>query len=95
MNEFLSMDQVFIRKITHIVLENMADENFGVDELVQKAGMSRSSIHRKLKVINQHSITQFIREIRLQKAMEMLQQNVCYCFRDCLQGRFQQSLILQ
>lgn len=76
MNEYLSMDQVFIRKITQIVLDNMEDENFGVNELVKKAGISRSSIHRKLKIINNQSISQFIREARLNKAMEMLRQNV-------------------
>jgi len=76
MNESLSMDQVFINKLTEIVQTNLADEKFGVEELVKEAGMSRSRIHRKLRSINHQSISQFIREIRLQSAMEMLQQNL-------------------
>jgi len=76
MDEHLSMDQVFIKKLTDIVLANLANENFGVEELIIQAGMSRSSIHRKLRSITHQSVSQFIRETRLQRALEMLQSNV-------------------
>ncbi|MBN2862638.1 MAG: helix-turn-helix transcriptional regulator, partial [Bacteroidales bacterium] len=69
------MDQAFIRKLTDIVLANLKDENFGVRELADKAGMSRASVHRRIKVIRKQNISQFIREIRLKRAMEMLQNN--------------------
>jgi TolB-like protein/AraC-like DNA-binding protein/lipoprotein NlpI len=75
MNEALSMDQVFIRKLTEIVLANMTDKKFDVEELARKAGMSRSNIHRRLKTIKNQDISQFIREIRLQRAMELLRQS--------------------
>jgi tetratricopeptide (TPR) repeat protein/AraC-like DNA-binding protein len=76
MNESLSMDQVFINKLTEIVQHHLSDENFGIEELAREAGMSRSQIHRKLQSITHQSVSQFIREIRLQHAMEMLQQNL-------------------
>ncbi len=69
------MDQVFIRKLTEIVLVNLANEDFTVEKLSTLAGMSHASIHRKLKAINNQDISQFIREIRLQKAMELLHHN--------------------
>ena len=48
---------------------------FGVEELAKEAGMSRVSLHRRLKSAAQQDASQFIREIRLQRAMEMLKHN--------------------
>jgi len=75
MSEILSMDQVFLNRLTGIVQDNLANENFGVVELAKEACMSRSSVHRKLKSITHHTVSQFIREIRLQRSMDLLQQN--------------------
>jgi AraC-like DNA-binding protein len=76
MDELLSMDQVFIKKLTEIVLANLSDEKFNVEELIRGSGISSSSIHRKVRSISHKSVSQFIREIRLQRAMEMLQNNI-------------------
>ena len=76
MSEYLSMDQAFINKITEIIHSNLQNENFGVEELAKEAGISRSNIHRKLKTITHKSISQFILEIRIKRAMEMLQHNL-------------------
>jgi TolB-like protein/AraC-like DNA-binding protein len=51
---------------------NLSNENFGVHELAIESGLSRSQLHRKLNDIAGKSSSQFIREYRLQKAMEML-----------------------
>jgi len=71
-----SADQLFIKKLTDLVLANLACEDFDVSQLARTAGMSRSSIHRRLREIANQNASQFIREIRLQKAMEMLQQDL-------------------
>ena len=76
MNEVSFMDQLIIRKLTDIVYANLEKESFGVRELALTAGMSRSSLNRRLKSILKKSSTQFIRELRLQKAMEMLQMDI-------------------
>ena len=73
MEEPLTPDHIFIRKLTDIVLENLADENFGVKELAHESGMSLYRLSRRLNSSNKKTINQFIREIRLQKALEMLQ----------------------
>lgn len=67
-------DQPFINRLTAIVEANLENENFGVSELASKTGISRSQIHRKLKSICNKSVSQFIREIRLEKAKEFLEQ---------------------
>jgi TolB-like protein/AraC-like DNA-binding protein/tetratricopeptide (TPR) repeat protein len=75
MTEPLSMDQAFIRKLTDIILTNIRNEHFGVGELAREAGLSRITIHRKIRSIKNQDASQFIREIRLRSAMEMLQHN--------------------
>ena len=64
----------FIKKLTGIIELNLENEQFGVNELSLKMRMSRSQLHRKLKLITNHSVSQFIREIRLKKAKELLEQ---------------------
>jgi TolB-like protein/AraC-like DNA-binding protein/Tfp pilus assembly protein PilF len=68
-----TMDQIFIRKLTAIVLANLQNEQFGVDEVSRQMGMTYSKINRKLKSVNNQKLAKFIREIRLKRAMEMLQ----------------------
>jgi AraC-like DNA-binding protein/tetratricopeptide (TPR) repeat protein len=73
MTEQLTTDQLFIRKLVDITVANLGNENFGVKELAQESGMTRSRLNRRLNAITNKTINQFIREVRLQKALEMLQ----------------------
>ena len=66
------MNSEFVKRLTDIVEANMADENFGVEDLVREMGLSHISLHRKLKTISNQTISQFIREIRLKRAKELL-----------------------
>ncbi|MCD4724668.1 MAG: helix-turn-helix domain-containing protein, partial [Bacteroidales bacterium] len=65
----------FLRKATEIIEENISNEQFGVSELAADMGMSRSSLLRKVKKLSKLSVSQFIRQVRLKQAMEMLRQN--------------------
>ena len=73
MTDPLSTDQLFIARLNEIVLANISKEDFDVEELAREAHMSRSSIHRRLKRLTNRNASQFIREIRLKKALDMLQ----------------------
>jgi TolB-like protein/AraC-like DNA-binding protein len=75
MNQHTSLDEAFIRKLTEIVNEHIANEHFGAGELSVAAGMSRSHIHRRLKSIKNQSVSHFIRLIRLGEAMKMLRES--------------------
>lgn len=70
-----SKDEQFIRKLEQLVRAHLEEEDFGVNELAAKAGYSRSQLHRKLKNVLGHSASVFIRRIRLDAALEMLQQD--------------------
>lgn len=72
MQEHLSPDQIFISKLTDIVLANLGNENFGVNDLAESSGISIYKLGRKLHSINGKTVTQLIREIRLRKALEIL-----------------------
>ncbi len=65
----------FIVKAEAIILENISNEQFGVSELAEVMNMSRSNLLRKIKKNTQLSASQFIRQVRLIKGMEMLKQN--------------------
>jgi TolB-like protein/AraC-like DNA-binding protein len=73
MNEEGSMDQLFLEKVHEAIEKNLANENFGVDELACEIGISRSQLHRRLKLLTGHSASQMIRDLRLKKAFELLQ----------------------
>ncbi|MFO7656669.1 MAG: helix-turn-helix domain-containing protein [Bacteroidales bacterium] len=68
-------EQEFIGKLTQITLDHLADENFGGNELAVALGMSWSTLNRKVQAATGQHISQFIREIRLKTALELLQDN--------------------
>jgi len=65
----------FINQANTIVLENISNEQFGVSELAELMNMSRSSLLRNIKKQTQLSASQFIRQVRLLKGMEMVKQH--------------------
>lgn len=67
-----NIDKEFIGRLQQIMEENLDNEHFGVSELAKAANMSRSNLHRKVHAYNRNSTSQFLREFRLKKAMEML-----------------------
>ncbi|WP_340114983.1 helix-turn-helix domain-containing protein [Maribellus mangrovi] len=67
-----SRDTDFIAKLRQIVEEEISNEQFGVSELADRIGMSRSNLLRKVSKASGVSVSQFIRNIRLENAAEML-----------------------
>ena len=68
------MNQEFIDQVSSIVLKNISDENFGVRELSSLLGLSPSQTLRKIKAVTDKSVSQYIREIRLEKAAKLLEE---------------------
>ena len=64
----------FLSRLTEVIEENLTDEQFGVTELAQELGMSRSNLLRKVKKLSGLSVSQFIRQLRLERAMELLKE---------------------
>lgn len=53
---------------------NLNNAQFGVEELAKNVGLSRAQLHRKLNEATGQSVSQFIREYRLKRGMELLQE---------------------
>jgi len=64
----------FIKQAEVLILENLSNEQFGVSELAEAMNMSRSNLLRKIKKQTQLSASQFIRQVRLEKSMELLKE---------------------
>jgi TolB-like protein/AraC-like DNA-binding protein/Tfp pilus assembly protein PilF len=67
------MHREFIQKLTNLVEANLANEKFGPDDLAREAGVSHTNLNRKLKSISNQNASHFIREIRLKKARDLLE----------------------
>ncbi|QIA07752.1 helix-turn-helix domain-containing protein [Draconibacterium halophilum] len=67
-------EKSFLNQITQLVEENISNEQFGVSELADAVGMSRSNLLRKIKKLTDLSASQFIRNVRLKYATELLQE---------------------
>ena len=66
------MSNSFIDEVRSIVISNLPDENFGVRELASLLNLSSSQTLRKVKAATGKSVNQYIRELRLEKAAELL-----------------------
>jgi AraC-like DNA-binding protein/TolB-like protein len=75
MNGVNHTEDQFLQKITEIIDANLHNEHFGVTELAEQLGMSRSTLHRKVKTVIRKSVVEFIREARLNRALELLREN--------------------
>ncbi len=69
----LSYDEQLIQKLTEKVNEHIDDNSFSVKELADYASMSESTLHRTLKKVTGLTPGQFIREIKLQRALKLFE----------------------
>ena len=65
-------DKMLIEKATAIVEKHLSDKSFVIDNLASNIGISTSSLYRKLKMLTNQSPTEFVRYIRLKKAIKLM-----------------------
>jgi signal transduction histidine kinase/ligand-binding sensor domain-containing protein/DNA-binding response OmpR family regulator len=70
---FNTLDEEFLKQAIAIVEEHLADSEFSVDKFSREIGMSRSNLYLKFKAITGESATDFIKRIRFNKAVELMQ----------------------
>jgi signal transduction histidine kinase/DNA-binding response OmpR family regulator len=68
-----STDESFLRRVLDTIEKYLDEETFSVVELGREVGMSRSQLHRKLKALTGQSPNQIIRNMRLQRARDLLE----------------------
>ena len=75
MQDSRPVESAFLEQITKKIEDNISNEQFGVSELANEIGMSRSNLLRKIKKLTNLSASQFIRQVRLENAMEMIRES--------------------
>ncbi|RMG19568.1 MAG: response regulator [Bacteroidetes bacterium] len=63
-----------IKEARELILTHLDEADYDVEQFARDLGLSRSQLHRKLKAVTGFSATQFINDIRLSIAHEMLLQ---------------------
>ncbi|NPD45174.1 MULTISPECIES: helix-turn-helix domain-containing protein [unclassified Lentimicrobium] len=65
-------NQELIDKLKQIILKHISNEKFGVAELAEESGMSRSTLLRKMQKDTGLSASQFIKKVRLEESKTLL-----------------------
>ena len=68
-------DELFLSEVIAFIDRNLDNNEFDMEELLKAMNMSHSSMYRKLKSLTNLSGNEFIRNIRLKRAADMLQQD--------------------
>ena len=67
------IEDAFLTKINNIIEANLAEAEFGVNELCRVANLSQSQLFRKLKALTGKSSVAYIRSLRLHRAKNLLE----------------------
>ena len=82
--ETTSVDKEFIQKVLAYIDANLSDPSLSVDLLASQLFLSRSQFYRKIKSLTNSTAVEFIRKIRLERAMQLIEagntniNDVCY-----------------
>jgi ligand-binding sensor domain-containing protein/signal transduction histidine kinase/DNA-binding response OmpR family regulator len=66
-------DEAFLSEITNIIEKNITNVDFSVDDLAVEIAMIRSNLYRKVKGLSGLTPNDFIRLVRLKKAVKLMQ----------------------
>jgi DNA-binding response OmpR family regulator len=70
-----STDEKFIRNLLDIFENHVAESDFSTEDFAKEVGMSRSSLHRKLQTLTNQSTHEFLRDLRLKRAAQLLKRS--------------------
>jgi len=68
-----TLDNDFIRNVLNYINENISETELSVEDLAAKVFLSRSQLYRKIKTLTGVSVNEFIRNVRLEKAKELIE----------------------
>ena len=74
-DDMLTADELFLRQYMQKLELFYSDSDFGVERLSEELALSRGHLYRKVKELTGLSPVESLRNYRLEKALELLQQN--------------------
>ena len=69
----LKPDRELLEKATTILENHLTDILFTVDTLASELSLSRSTLHRKLKALTNQSATEFMKFVRINKSIKLIE----------------------
>ncbi len=72
--EWSSPDQRFLTRLIEVLESNYDDSEFGLPEMIEKLAMSKTQLNRKMRALTNHSSGQFLRNFRLKRAAQIIEQ---------------------
>ena len=65
-------DDKLLERVVHVINNNLPNEDFNVDQLADEVGISRVHLYRKMKELTNQTPSEFIRNVRLKQAANLL-----------------------
>jgi signal transduction histidine kinase/ligand-binding sensor domain-containing protein/DNA-binding response OmpR family regulator len=84
----LKPDRELLDKATAILENHLTDMLFSVDSLATALGLSRSTLHRKLKSLTNQSATEFIKFVRINKSIKLIESGMTNIDEVCFKVGF-------
>jgi signal transduction histidine kinase/AraC-like DNA-binding protein len=72
-DSFGNLEQRFVNKLNVLIKDNLGNPDFSVEKLAEHLNISRVQLYRKVKALMGISISDYINNIRLEKAKSMLE----------------------
>ena len=69
-----SPDEVFLAKVMVFIENNLSEPVLNVEEMAKEVGMARSALYRKIKGMTGKTAIEFIRNVRIKRAAQLLKQ---------------------
>ena len=71
--QIVPFDELFMKRVMEIMHNQMDNSKLTIDEFAQELGMGRTVFYQKLKSIVGLSPVDFIREMRIKRAMQLME----------------------
>ena len=88
-NKLSARESLLISLLTETVANNYTNPEFGVDELAEALEISRSSLNRRMRETLDTTANNYIRDVRIQKAEELLRSSSLQINEICYRVGFQ------
>ena len=86
-----SADDIFLANVMNKLEEKIGDENFTIDSLADSLNISRTMLYRRISNITGLSPVEFIKEVKLKRAAQLLETGSFNVTEVCFQVGFQDA----
>ncbi|MCM4157291.1 hybrid sensor histidine kinase/response regulator transcription factor [Gramella sp. AN32] len=68
----VSKEKTFLKKLDETIWKHIATNSANVNDIAKDVGMSRASLYRKLKALTDQSINEYIRNLKIEQAADLI-----------------------